>query len=103
VGELLDEVLDLVSAAPSLALAIAQLFGLGAEFAPQVALRFIHVPVGIRLIHCESFEHLASAAVSDLTGLLDRGFQLAAEMCGKGAHRITGPSLSFPSTCLRAP
>ena len=54
-------------------------------------------------MHGERFERLARAALSDLAGLLDRGFQLAAEICGKGAHRITGPSLSFSSTCLRAP
>ncbi len=69
VGELLDEVLDLVSAAPGLALAIAQLFGLGAEFAPQCALRFIHVPVGIRLMHGQRFERFARAGLGDRCGL----------------------------------
>src|ERR1019366_3723101 len=102
VGELLDEMLDLVSTAPCLALAIPQLFGLGAEFAPQVALRLIHVPVGIWLMDGERFERLARAALGDLTGLLDRVFQLAAEWGWNGAHRITGPSLSFSSTCSRA-
>src|ERR1039458_316838 len=72
VGELLDEVLDLVRATPGPALAIPQLFGLGAEFAPQVALRLIHVPVGIRLMHGERFERLARAALGDLASLLDR-------------------------------
>jgi hypothetical protein len=67
-------VLDLVSAAPSLGLAIAQLFGLGAEFSPQVALRLIHVPVGIRFMHGERFERLARAALGDLAGLRDRVF-----------------------------
>jgi len=62
IGELLDEVFDLVSAAPILALAISQLFCLGAKFAPQVALRLIHVPVGIRLMHGERLERLAGAA-----------------------------------------
>src|ERR1022692_5261700 len=56
VGELLDEVLDLVGATPSQALAITQLFGLGAEFATQVTLCLIHVPVGIWLMHGERFE-----------------------------------------------
>src|ERR1035441_1532874 len=103
VGELLDEVLDLVRAAPSLALVIAQLFGLGAEFAPQVALRLIHMPVGVRLMHGERFERFARAALGDLAGLLDRVHQPAANICGKGDHRITGPSLRFSPPCPRPP
>src|SRR5260221_13375238 len=89
VGKLLDEVLDLVSTRPGLALAIAHLFGLGTEFAPEIALRLIHMSVGIRLVHSESFERLACGAFSDLTSLLDRVFLLTAEICVKGAHRIT--------------
>jgi hypothetical protein len=80
VGKLLDKMLDLVSAGAGLALPIAQLSGLGAEFAPQIALCLIHVAVRIRLMHSESFERFASAAARELTGLLDRVFQLAAEI-----------------------
>src|SRR5262249_6108647 len=78
VGKLLDKMFDLVSAGPGLALTIAQLSGLGAEFAPQIALRLIHVAVGIRFMHRQSFERFASSAVRDLTGLLDPVFQLTA-------------------------
>jgi hypothetical protein len=74
VGELLGKVLYLVRARPGPALAIAQLFGLGAKFAPEFALRFIHVPVGIWLLHSESLERLMSATLSDFPSLLDRAF-----------------------------
>ena len=72
VGELLDQMRDLVSAVPGTAFTIAQLPGLGAELAPQVALRLIHVPVGIRFMHGEGFERLARTAVSRPAGLRDR-------------------------------
>src|ERR1700733_5009918 len=94
VGELFDEVLDLISAAPGRALAVAKLLSLGSQLAPQVSVCLVHVPVGFRLMHGERFERLAGAALGDLAGLLDRGFQLAAEWSGKCAHIITGPSLS---------
>ena len=54
VGQLLDEVLDLVSAALRLALAIAQLFGLCPQRPPQIASRLIYVPIGIRLMYRQS-------------------------------------------------
>ncbi len=78
-GGLLDKAFDLVSAALGLALAIAELFGLGAEFTPQATLGLIHMSVGIRLMHGECFERLACATLSNRAGLLDRVFQLATE------------------------
>ena len=99
VSKFLGEVLDLVGAAPGLALAIAQLFGLGTELAPQGALRLIHVLIGVGLMHGEGFERVARTALGDLARLLDCAFQLAAQGGEQATHRITGPSLSLSSTC----
>src|ERR1035437_8420672 len=102
VSELLDKMFDLVGARFGAALSITQLSGLGTKFAPQVTLPLIHVTIGIRLMHGERFKRLTRAAFADLARLLDRAFQLTAKICGKSAHRITGPSFSFSSTCWRA-
>ena len=50
-GELFDEMLVLVSAAFGLALAMAKLLGLRAEFAPMRALRLVHVPTPLAMRH----------------------------------------------------
>src|ERR1017187_4129071 len=86
VGELFDEAFDLVGTAPGLDLSIAQLSGLVSEFAPQVALQVIHVPVRFRLMHGQSFEGFSSADGCDPARICAGGFQLAAE-CGGEADR----------------
>ena len=101
VGKLLDQTLDLVSASAVLTLSFAELSGLSAEFASQVALCVIHVPVGIRLMYSECLKCLPDASFRYFSGLLDCVFKLPAEIGWKSAHRITGPDLSFSSTCLR--
>ena len=74
VGQLLDEVLDLVSAAFGLPLAIAQPLGLRAEFAAMRALRLVHVAVSIRLMHGERFERLLRTEGGDISGVLGSAF-----------------------------
>ena len=78
VSELLGEMFDFVGATLDLALTIAKLLGLGAEFAPQVALRLVHVWVGLALMHGQRFERMPRTAFGDLARLLDGAFQLAA-------------------------
>src|SRR5271166_3870421 len=101
IGEFIDEALNVVGPALGVAFAIAKLSGLRPQFSSRVALRLVHVPVRIRLMHGQSFERFASASLSDLASLLDRTFQLPPEICGKNVHTITGPFLSFSSTCFR--
>src|SRR5688572_13238156 len=101
VGELFSEMLDLVSTALDVALAIAQLSGLSTELLAEPTLRLIHVPVRIRFVYGECFERVAGAGLGQGARLPDGLFQLAAQGCGQAAHTITGPSLSFSSTCWR--
>ena len=99
VGKLLGEMFDFVCAALGLALAIAQLPGLGTKLASQTALPFAHVPVGVGLVHGKCFERMARTTLCDVASLRDRACQLAAQLSGQAAQRITGPSLSLASTC----
>ena len=86
VGQLLDEMANLVGARLYAALTIPELAGLGPEPAAKAALGIIHVPVRIGLMHGEGTESLGGTHLGDLAGIADGSFELAAEWCGKRGH-----------------
>ena len=101
VGELLNEMLDFVSAWFGRTLPITELPGLCPQLAAVRPLRLVHVPVGVRLMDGQSFKGLACSDLGNVAGSLCGTFQLASKRGRKCTHKMTGPSFSCASTCSR--
>jgi hypothetical protein len=103
VGKLLDEVLDLVRRwASCSALTIAQLLAPGRAACAEVAPRFVHVSVGSGSCTANASSALRAPPSAIVRACLIALSSWRRRDAGKAAHRITGPFLSFSSTCAHA-
>ena len=88
VGAFLHQVFDGLGACAAVS-PVAELPGVGAKPASEVAARFIHVRVGLLAADGQRLYGSACALFGDIAGIRDRAFKLLAALSRKHFHDLS--------------